>query len=221
MSIIYKVTNIGNNPENGKCYIGFSKRNLKNRKREHLSAAKKESLKIFHKAIKKWGFENFSWKILAVVENSLKETIEVKAIKVYNTLVPNGYNSTTGGEGGKEYSEETKRKMSERHPNVRGKNNPNFGKRWTDKQRKELSDKIIGRYSGSNNPMFGIHRFGENSPRNKYYFICSNDKDYWKDFTKTERQSICRAFGRKKSDKITYKGYTIIREQKGNKNEFS
>lgn len=128
--------------------------------------------------------------------------------------MPNGYNSTTGGEGGKEYSKETRKKMSENHPNIIGEKNPNYGNYWTDEQKRIASEKFKGKYSGSKNPMFGIHRYGKNSPRNKYNFICSDNKDYWKDFTKTERQSICVAFGRKKLDTIIYKGIIVTRKIK-------
>jgi len=78
---------------------------------------------------------------------------------------------------GKKHTEESKRKQSEK---VKGKNNPNFGNKWTEKQKKmqsELTKKamdnseIIERMrnnhadvSAEKNPMFGVHRFGKDSP---------------------------------------------------------
>ena len=63
--------------------------------------------------------------------------------------------------------------------NFKGKNNSNFGNKWTEKQKKrqsiltkkamtlEIKEKMKRNHadvSGKNNPMFGVHRFGKNSP---------------------------------------------------------
>ena len=306
--IIYKATNIGDNPENGKSYIGFSKHTLEKRKRQHYISKK---LEIFHKAIRQWGIESFSWKVLSVVENSMKGSTEKKAIKVYNTLSPNGYNSTTGGEGGYELSEETRRKLSERQMGKKnhrfgkhlsdetkqkiskaligenspffgkiGEDAPNFGNHHTEETRRKLSDfnkgkhlsdetkqkiskaligensplfgkhpsnetirKMSESHKGENNAMFGKHQSeetkekqskanmgkkhsnesirkmsnsakGENNSANKYHYFCSDDKDYWKDFTKNERINICRKFREKNSDTIMFHNITINRKLK-------
>jgi len=64
--------------------------------------------------------------------------------------------------------------------NRKGKNNFNFGNKWTDKQKKRqsiLTKKAMNKpeirkqmrdnhanVSGQNNPMFDVHRFGKNAP---------------------------------------------------------
>ena len=69
------------------------------------------------------------------VEDLDKE--EKRIIKKYNSCVPNGYNLTTGGEGGFERSKETRIKISksqtgEKNHNFgkKGKNHHNWGKHW-------------------------------------------------------------------------------------------
>lgn len=57
--IIYKVTNLITN----KSYIGLSTRTLQERKLEHLRHLDSENT-YFHRAIKKYGKENFSWEII-------------------------------------------------------------------------------------------------------------------------------------------------------------
>ena len=89
---IYKITNL----INGKVYIGQSIHSER-RWAEHKQKAKhgKEKSAI-HLAIEKYGEENFSFEILKWSENYNKEEIDM--IKEYNSLIPNGYNITEGGE---------------------------------------------------------------------------------------------------------------------------
>lgn len=85
-------------------------------------------------------------------------------------------------------SEETRKKMSE---SKKGVNNPNYGKfgvkshlygkslsdetkkkmseskkgnKWTEEQKENLREAIKGKRSGKNNPMYGVHRYGEDAP---------------------------------------------------------
>jgi group I intron endonuclease len=89
---IYKITNL----INGKVYIGQSI-HPERRWIEHKQRARhgKEKSAI-HLAIEKYGEENFSFEILKWSENYNKEEIDM--IKKYNSLIPNGYNITEGGE---------------------------------------------------------------------------------------------------------------------------
>jgi len=103
---IYKTTNL----INGKIYIG-----------QHASNNKKDiylgSGTYILKAIKKYGKENFKKEILY---NSIPcryhlDLKEQEYINKFNSLVPNGYNISIGGNGsiGFTHSDETKRKLSE------------------------------------------------------------------------------------------------------------
>lgn len=50
------------------------------------------------------GLENFTFEVIEEVDNSLLNDREIFWIKECNSLSPNGYNLTTGGEGTPGYS---------------------------------------------------------------------------------------------------------------------
>lgn len=102
---IYKITNLLNN----QVYVGQSW-NIQRRWREHKNP-RDTRLKI-SRAILKYGVNNFKFEIL---EETCKDKLnerEIFWIKELNTFSPNGYNLTTGGNGNRETSDETKAKMS-------------------------------------------------------------------------------------------------------------
>lgn len=96
--VIYKATN----KINGKSYVGKTY-NFKKRKNEHFYDIDNNT--PFHRALKKYGKENFEWEIIdrAENENEILEK-EIYWIKFLNTCIhskkSNGYNITMGGEGG-------------------------------------------------------------------------------------------------------------------------
>lgn len=128
--LIYKITN----KINGKIYIGQTTKTLQRRWTKHCIAAKTDNIP-FHKALIKYGFENFTVEqidVASTIDELNKK--EVYWIKYYNSMLPNGYNVCEGGNGmhgykasektraklrvshlGNKHSEETKRKMSEAH----------------------------------------------------------------------------------------------------------
>ena len=135
MFSIYKATN----KITGKSYIGFDS-NWPHRKNAHKHAAKRGSSFLFHKAIRKYGWENFEWSIIEQSdkhETLLKEKEEYY-IRFYNTFYDNGYNMTYGGDGtfGWIPSEETKKKISKSRKGIvpwnKGKPSP-----WTSKRNRE------------------------------------------------------------------------------------
>lgn len=93
MYYIYKATN----KINGKIYIGQTV-DFKRRKAEHLSSKKGVHAKcVFHKAIQKYGKENFIWEIIDKCNTPEEaEYLENKYIVEYNSCVSfensNGYN---------------------------------------------------------------------------------------------------------------------------------
>ena len=93
---IYKITNL----INGKNYIGQTN-NPKRREREHFcltpSILEDNEGKILYNAILKYGAQNFSFEI---IEDKCEDYNEKEKfwIKELNTLKPNGYNMTEGGE---------------------------------------------------------------------------------------------------------------------------
>jgi len=203
--IVYKVTNIKS--ETNKSYIGQTIRDFDVRKYRHLYDAMNGSQLVFHRAIIKYGEDAFIWEIISEVEISDLDDFEMKYIKLFNTKVPNGYNLTDGGGGNRGYkhSDESKRKIGIGN---KGKNITEESKEKMRKSHKgiKMSEERIRQNSEG-------HK-GEKNYMNKYHYYCSDNKDYWKDFTKSERSSICRKFGRKKSDVIDFKSITITRKLK-------
>lgn len=110
--IIYLVTNLINQMK----YVGQTIRTLKQRKSSHLSSSKKGSTYYLHRAIRKYGAENFKWEVIynATSEEELNEK-ETFFIKEYNTNSQDGYNLTEGGRGirGWKHSELTKEKIKQ------------------------------------------------------------------------------------------------------------
>ncbi len=87
---IYKVTN----KINGKVYIGQSV-DIGRRWREHMTA--KDDI-YFHKAIQKYGVENFEWEVIEQCKKKDLDEREIYWIEYYDSF-NKGYNCTRGGDG--------------------------------------------------------------------------------------------------------------------------
>lgn len=95
--IVYKHTNT----INGKCYVGLTFRDIKQRWSEHCAKANDESQYNFHKAIRKYGVGDDIWhhEILEVLNIELyAKASEIFWIDFYNSM-KYGYNMTSGGDG--------------------------------------------------------------------------------------------------------------------------
>ena len=108
MGYVYKITNT----VNGKAYIGISTHEPEKRRiKDHLSGY---GNRIIAKAVRKYGKDAFNYEILeANVFDEFLPDLEVAYIAHFNTVVPNGYNLTSGGEVAKTLSDETRRKIGE------------------------------------------------------------------------------------------------------------
>ena len=135
---IYKATN----KINGKVYIGFDS-NWPHRKNSHKCYHVDGKTK-FHRAIKKYGWENFEWELIyqSKDRNFTLGVMERHFIEEYDTF-KKGYNSTLGGEGtfGKKQSERNKKLLSESR---KGQGNPNYGKPMSEEQKKKISIALKG-----------------------------------------------------------------------------
>ena len=86
---------------------------------------------------------------------------------------------------GKHHTEEEKMKISEAHK----------GKHRTEEQKRKQSEAMKGKYCGENHPMYGVHRYGKNSP-NKRKVICLNDSKIFNtinecaEYYKTNRKTV-------------------------------
>lgn len=115
MGIIYCFTNLINN----KKYVGQSIRNDNTRYNNHICSCKYESNSEYnsplHRAIRKYGLENFKYEILAkdIEDINLLNNLEIYYIQKLNSLIPNGYNIESGGKNcSKPKSLEQKEKLT-------------------------------------------------------------------------------------------------------------
>lgn len=172
---------------NGKMYVGQTIHLIESRWKRHIRSAQRGSDHKFHRAIRKYGEENFLVEEVLTVSASTKEElktkldyVEIRLIKKFGTR-KHGYNSTDGGEGlvnlseesllkiskalkGRKFSEETRKKMSsaaklrigELNSNfgnhkLAGKNHPLYGKRHSEETKKKISEANLGKKGQSNN----------------------------------------------------------------------
>lgn len=154
--IVYKVTNKINDKE----YVGQTVGSLTERKRKHINdVLNKRGNMYFHRAIRKYGLENFIWETIheCVGIDDLNKW-EIYYIKYYNTF-NNGYNLTKGGGGmvGWKASIETRRKIAA----------ANKSRIILPETRRKLSQA----FAGKNHPLYG--KCGKNSPN--YGRKCSKE----------------------------------------------
>lgn len=136
--IVYKITN----NVNGKIYIGQTTRSLENRWRQHRHHP---GCRILHKAIKKYGAENFTVEQIDAAANIDELNQKEKLwIQHYDCIAPNGYNLKSGGNR-PTYSEASRQRMSRNHADMSGENNPRYGVRLSDDTRKKISDSHKGK----------------------------------------------------------------------------
>jgi len=200
--IIYQAMNM----ITGMSYIGQTTRSLKERKSAHLKRAISSNLK-FYNAIKKYGEDKFSWTILKQCKTREELNFQEEFyINYYNTMTPNGYNLTKGGNGslGLKHKRETKELLSKINS---GKNHPRFGIPCSEKTKKKIGDANRGRKMSEN--------FGKQMSERLKRLWKNPDSDYRK------RQFISRSiaqkgkFGRKNGNA---KKYIFI--DPNNKNHF-
>lgn len=100
--------------------------------------------KHFTIAIKKYGWENFTHEILFT--NLTKEEACQKEIELIAYYKSNqfkfGYNQTTGGEGGYLFSPEIHQKLSE---SKKGEKNPMYGKHYSEEEKRKMSERQKGK----------------------------------------------------------------------------
>ena len=85
------------NRVSGKCYVGKAM-DIESRWKQHIAASKKKSKQAIHKAIAKYGEEQFEFSVLeecSAEQLNDREIHWIKELDTYNT----GYNCTLGGEG--------------------------------------------------------------------------------------------------------------------------
>ena len=128
---IYMITS-----PNGKTYIGQVKCYYKNntvqagtqvRWNRHIRDSKNNAKTILAKSIRKYGYKNFKVKTILICDLEKLNYFEIKYIRQYNTLIPNGLNMVNGGGV---------------HS---GKGNPNYGKKTSEEAKEKMREKLVGR----------------------------------------------------------------------------
>ena len=134
--IIYKITNL----INSKVYIGQTRYSLAHRWSAHCRTRSHST--ALTAAIQKYGRENFKKEILNTYNDLESLNIaEREAIKEYNSLSPNGYNLTIGGDV-TPHTEMTKKKLS---LSKLGDKNPMFNKKHSEEHKLKISMALKGR----------------------------------------------------------------------------
>ena len=189
MGYIYKIINI----KSQKIYIGqTTKQRPTDRFSQHKYLAfhpqQEKSISYLHRAMKSDGIDNFKFEIIEQVNNLLLDEREKYWIKQHNSLIPNGYNLTIGGQGtpgfSRPQSQEEKNKKGnsikkyyQNHPQAREKVSQRTKELWKDP---EYREKVINSnkkfyqqhpdmFKGENNPMYGKHHTEEALEKIKAY----------------------------------------------------
>lgn len=149
------------NFKSGKSYIGQTLKTIEHRLRQHRNAARRGSPLWVHRAWRDFGDPQVQTLGNYNSQNELNEA-EIKAIVEHNTMTPNGYNISAGGDNapsknpivakkisnlakGRKHSEDTKKKLSLlikkrwNDPEYRKKVKAGLKRAWSSKMRKKRS----------------------------------------------------------------------------------
>lgn len=181
MGYIYKITN----NINQKIYIGkTTKERASDRFSQHRYLARhleqEKGSSYLHKAMNSYGVDNFSFEVIEICDNELLNEKEQYWIREYNSMSPNGYNLTSGGEGTVGYSREqtveerqkrseSNKKFFEENPEAKQQISERTKKLWeNDEYRQKVTEGVNNFYKthpdifkGENNPMYGKHHTEE------------------------------------------------------------
>ena len=140
---------------NNKVYIGITRTSPERRWCNGYGYYHNE---YFYKAIKKYGWDNFTHEIL--FDGLTKECacqIERDLILAYKSNDPMyGYNLTDGGEAGTHYSQVSIERMSKSKIGMyAGEKNPRYGKKVSEETREKIRSALIGKFAGDRNPNYG------------------------------------------------------------------
>lgn len=124
---------------NGKSYIGITTKTAEERFRGHKRSFIAGSALAVHRAWRKHGEPVLT--VLAVVEDKDLAETEIRAIKAFNTMVPNGYNTLEGGQQSPLLNPAVAAKVSEA---MKG-NKSSVGRKLTDEHKAKIGQASKGR----------------------------------------------------------------------------
>lgn len=212
--IIYKATN----NINGKIYIGKTTTSLNKRMSEHKRHSKNSKM-VFHLAIDKYGFDNFTFEILFKCNDfDVLNKKEIELISEHkSTDITIGYNRSLGGDGadsgknhpffGKKRPDISMMFSGKGHPNYGNISDlsPRYGLKHNEETKEKISKSLKCLFSGKNNPSFDatIYEFEHIEYGKK---ICTK-YDLRKQFNLDSKCVAHICTGKRK----THKGWKMIR----------
>ena len=114
MAYIYRILN----KISKKVYIGITTyKDVKKRWNQHIQTASiNKGCPALREAFNKYGIENFEFSVILICFDQDRFKYEIEYIKKYNSIAPNGYNLTNGGQSGggfkgKKHTEEVKNRI--------------------------------------------------------------------------------------------------------------
>lgn len=158
------------NKINHKKYVGQTKKTSEQRWKEHTKGC--ESCRVLQKAIKKYGEDSFE--VYDIDHAETHDELDEKEkfwISKLNTMVPNGYNLTSGGETRKFLSKESREKISASKKGKHlsnehkaalskafsGENHPLYGTHRSEETKRKISEANKGKLLGEKSPWYGTH----------------------------------------------------------------
>jgi hypothetical protein len=185
---------------NGKSYIGITLNTPQDRMRRQMSSVADS---LVSRAIKKHGMKAVDISILAIANDwNYLCLIEIRAINIFGTLSPGGYNLTSGGEGGfkREWSKEQREAVSKFHKGR--KRSPEtceriseaqvgIPKNWTDDWKRNILKSLVGN-------KFSLGKKHTDDSKVKQSI---KRKAWWAGLSEQDREEFCKRRARSQSEK--------------------
>jgi group I intron endonuclease len=137
------------NKINSKGYVGITETSIDERWAGHIKTSRSSSNLLIHKAIRKYGVDNFDVTLLETCDShdiSNREKFHIINEKTFVCDYPDqGYNMTKGGEYGilgYRHTDDTKRAISE---SLQGDKNPFFGRKHSQESIERMRLKLTGK----------------------------------------------------------------------------
>jgi len=209
---VYNKYNMGyiyliENKINGKKYVGQTiQKDIHQRWNSHKLLNKRFIGTILYNAYKKYGIENFTYKIICICFDDDTNKFEEEYINKYNTLYPNGYNMIEGGKSRK-FTPVLKKIISDK---LKGENHPNFGKHLKEETKIKLSLKN----KGVNSPCYG-KKLSEELKKRLSELAIERHKNgiNYDDTIKTKISNSLKEYYKNNTERTTRKGNNIWVQQ--------
>lgn len=140
MGFIYKITNT----VNGHMYVGKTTKTIEQRWEEHQRKAKQYPNRYLYDAMNCYGYDKFFIESIEECSDEVLDEREKYWIAQLDTIIPNGYNMTIGGDGGNTWNKNPDKELTSMKLIV-----ANRGKKRNEEFCNNLSKKLKGRFWSS------------------------------------------------------------------------